>query len=220
MVKKYRDRSTWKAQNPERKLQILRVLDEKERGFDDILNRLNKLPRIPEEKEWNRPTLTVYLYVMVKEGWLNHEDKRKTPYFLNRKNPDVMEEIGYRKDTLEITRTKGRVNLFGLYEDQFIRQWRASLNFAFLNIIKDYAMLGKAQANKSPKEKIQQHIQTDIQDMIDVIASYGEVMVKRIKTKKKKEKMKEKRIAEAIKVLQKETVDDMALQETQFADKK
>ncbi len=93
MVKVY-DRSKWNAPNPERRLQILRVLDEQYSKFDDILTRLNELPTIPGTKKWNRTTLTVYLWVMGKDGWINHEDRRKAPYFLNKNNPDAMSKLG------------------------------------------------------------------------------------------------------------------------------
>jgi hypothetical protein len=193
MVKEY-DKLKWTAPDPEKRFKILKVLSDKDLMFDDILQALNELPTIPDKKNWNRQTLTVYLWVMQEDGWINHGN-RKTPYSINKNSRDAMDALGTR------VLFKGRANLLDLKTEQFIRDWRASLDFSFLNIVKDYWLLGKAEAKGTPKDKIQQITQAHINDMVLVIAEYGTTMVKQIKSGE----MEEGEIAKAVKDLQEET---------------
>jgi len=192
MVKNYGDRSKWKAPNEEKRLQILKVLSDKNRKFNDILERLNELPRTPDKKKWNRTTLTVYLWLMTNEGWIKHSS-RGAPYSINKANSAAMSLLNSR------ILFKGRTNLKELNEKQFISDWRASLDFAFFNIVKNYVLLGRAKIRRAPQEKILQITQASINDMVYLVAEYGSVMVKQITNNE----MKEKQIFEALETLQK-----------------
>jgi hypothetical protein len=185
----------WNAKTPDRISPIVNILYEQDGTFAYILRRLNEWWKaLGKNEQWSRNTLSLYLHAMEKEGMIIHKGARQG-YSLNKKSPKVAEILGTR-------RIRRRANLNHLNEGQFIQSWSTSLDSVFLNIVKDYSLLGKAEANGSPKEKIQQIMHADIQDIMDIVAFYGDVMVKRIVNAD--EMMKEEKILEVLKNLQKE----------------
>jgi hypothetical protein len=205
-IKSMPDPWKWDADTYDRKRAIVRILYQKDDTFNNILSRLNEWWKALGNKgKWSKNTLSLYLDAMEEDGWITHK-KRKSPYSLNKHIPEVAK-------MLPRIQIRGRVNLDELDAKEFIQNWRNSFDFTFLNIVKDYTMLGKAEVSGNSQDKIQQITQEHIQDIIDIIAFYGDTMVKRMVNADAM--MEEEKIREVLGELQKEATDSTLRETTQ-----
>jgi DNA-binding PadR family transcriptional regulator len=203
-MRKIFDHSKWNATTPERRAQILRILQKQDNTFTGILRQLDKLTTGLGRKRWSRLTLTLYLKAMVEDGWIKHGEKRGV-YSLNRRNHKVAKMLGIDSLSHDL-RLKNRANLNEMDEEEFILDWLASLKFGFLSIIQDYMLIGKTSVGGNRKVEIQQFMQAHVQNIADIIASYGEVMVKQMESGK----MKEEKILKIYNELRKNAAGSLA----------
>lgn len=175
-----KERSEWNPNSPERQQQIIRLLEEVDMGFNELLSELNLKMKALEKKQWSRQTLTLYLKALEDKKWIIH-GKKRTPYSLNRRNPEVAEMLGWNRIPPDM-RIRSRIELDKLDEEQFIANWLNSVKFSFLNIIQDFMLIGAKGEKLEIAETIEHRfLPAHTQDLIDVLASYGEKMIARIK---------------------------------------
>jgi hypothetical protein len=174
---KYPDRSSWNASKPEREQQILRLLEESDKGFMELLELLKKGGR-----SWARQTLSLYLENLEKKGYIKRNTKgRRVTNALVRNNPYVARMLGWERVPSYTLNIKKRIVLNELDEEGFITEWVNSLEFSFLNILQDFLLIGEAKEDMGKKERLQRFLKAHIQDIIDTLTFQGEALVERVK---------------------------------------
>ena len=164
-------RSKWNANTPEREQKILRLLEEEDMGFEELHNKLR----------WSRQTLNLYLKALRKKGYIRLEEKgRRAINSLIRNNPDVARMLGWDRIPPDI-RIRGRIELDKLDEEKFIEQWLNSVEFAFLNIIQDFMLIGERSEEADDNKTIRRLLAAHTQDLVEAVTFLGEVMAKRVR---------------------------------------
>ena len=167
---------SWKVTEKRKKL-IVRLLDEGSKSFSELHRKLR-----PGRHGWSKVTLTLCLRQMEKEEHsIKKEPKGKRWVYTLVKNHSLMA----RRLSVPVD-----LNLKQLDEKAFITSWCNSLNFAFAAFLNNLTML--AQSNDT--EKLEDQMQSDIEDFTDVLNLVGNILAKKIKTGTfKPEKLRESR---------------------------
>ena len=78
-------------------------------------------------------------------------------------------------------RIRGRIELDKLDEEKFIEQWFNSVEFAFLNIIQDFMLIGERREEADDNKFIRRFLAAHTQDLVEAVTFLGEVMAKRVR---------------------------------------
>jgi len=140
-------------------------------GFEELHNKLG----------WSRQTVNLYLKALRKKGYIRLEEKgRRAINSLIRNNPDVARMLGWDRIPPDI-RIRGRIELDKLDEEKFIEQWLNSVEFAFLNIIQDFMLIGERSEEADDNKTIRRFLAAHTQDLVEAVTFLGEVMAKRVR---------------------------------------
>jgi hypothetical protein len=169
MPKKFKyKRSYWPGRNKERERHILRLLEVRDAGFDELHERLRW-----SGKKWGRQTLNVYLDTLKERGLIRRKHRGRKSISLVRENPEVAKLLSWNPKI----RIWGRQVLDELNEHEFIEDCIDSMKFCLLNIIEDYAVHGWV---------LEELLPSHIQDLEDTVNFYGEKMSRLIESGKYK----------------------------------
>lgn len=169
MNKKY-NRSWWKNTTPKREVKLFRLLKQRSRSFSDLLNALG----------WGSQTLTFYLRTLEKKGYIARKKLgRNVIYTLIESNPYVAKMLKLSAVHSHDVRVYSRVELDKLDEEALISAWLNSVRYVLMNVMRDYVLLGKKRKSED-NELITRILQVDIEDLVDIVGVYGQVLTKRV----------------------------------------
>jgi hypothetical protein len=165
-------RSWWKNTDAKREIKLFRKLVQGGKSFTDLFKELG----------WGSQTLTFYLKTLESTGCIaSKKHGRNVTYALVKSNPYVMKMLKLSTPSIHDFRIFNRVALDKLDEETFINDWLNSIRFAFLNLLRDYALLGKKNAKEETSEFLRRLLQVDIEDLVDIIDAYGQVLTRRMR---------------------------------------
>lgn len=170
MSKTY-DRSRWKNTTPKREVELFRLLRQEGQSFTFLLKAL----------KWGSQTLSFYLDTLESKGCIGRKKHgRNVTYALVKSNPYVAKMLKLETPPGHDIRVFKRVTLDKLDEEAFIDNWMNSIKFAFLNLLRDYTLLGKKTTKEETKELLRRILQVEIEDITDINKAYGQVLTRRV----------------------------------------
>jgi hypothetical protein len=131
--------------------------------------------------KWGSQTLSLYLDALEKKGCIaSKKNGRNVTYVLIRSNPYVAKALKLPTPLLHDVRIMKRDKLYKLDEEIFVDNWLNSLKFAFLNLLRDYTLLGKKTTREETKDILSRILQVEIEDISDINKAYGQVLTRRV----------------------------------------
>jgi hypothetical protein len=165
------NRSRWKNTTPKREVELFRQLRQEGKSFTFLFKALG----------WGSQTLTFYLKTLKSKGYItSKEHGRNVTYALVKSNPCVAKALKLKTPTSYDIRIFKRGTLGKLDEEAFIANWLNSIKFAFLNLLRDYTLLGKKTMKEETKELLRRILQVEIEDIDDINKAYGQVLTRMV----------------------------------------
>jgi hypothetical protein len=164
------DRSSWNT-TQKRETKLIRQLAQREKSFTELLIALG----------WGSQTLTVYLKTLESRGCIaSKKHGRNVTYCLVKSNPYVGKMLSLSAPLVHDLRVFNRVELGKLNEEALVSDWLNSIKFVFLNLLRDYTLLGKKDMKVETHEILRRILQVEIEDLTDTVDAYGQVLTQRI----------------------------------------
>jgi hypothetical protein len=121
------------------------------------------------------------LKTLERKGYIaSKKNGRNVTYTLVKHNPYVAKMIKLPIPLPHDVRIFNHTRLDKMDEEEFIDDWLNSIKFAFLNLLREYTLLGKKNTNEQNSEILRRILQVEIEDLTDIVRTYGQVLTRMV----------------------------------------